>query len=578
GGFGQLILTAIAIAVAVLIAGPGAPLLAQIGAAVAGSVVSQGFGVATGLQEKFSFKQVALAGLSAGIGAGVGDVVKLGTAAGASAVSRFAGDVVRGAVTSAVSQGIAVATGLQNKFSFTAVAAAGIGAGIGGAVSRSVGGQATFNADGSLNTPASFGNMAASTMADTIAQAATRSILKGNSFGDNLIASLPSALGNLAGRALAGGLKGAFDGGGQSEGGSANQLAVEQTEGNRYAELAKLDPITQGAVQAEMGEEMITVTGSRPADRGFGLIAGDQYASSMLAGINRYNLKNRIIKDLDAQQRAPLALAGDNPPATAELSPSGYKDNPLIDGVPTTIADHTPWQSELDGRLSDYRAYRNAGIAAGKIYDRYEDDWVMEGFWQNQAYIDRIDAIADRMVWDVASAGMGLDLGTAVYRVGANGEHGIDNYITIGASALPLLRPLAKVGGRFVGNGVEVAAESNVARAASTDLVPVASKTLGDWGETRLSSFLLGQGVKPKNPFKTPLGSRFPDRLVDGISYESKAGLNVKLTSSIEKQIAKDAWLIKAGRIDGAEWHFWRGAQPELIQALQNAGIKAVVH
>ncbi|MGC1470762.1 MAG: LysM domain-containing protein, partial [Sphingorhabdus sp.] len=42
GGFGQLILTAIAIAVAVLIAGPGAPLLAQIGAAVAGSVVSQG--------------------------------------------------------------------------------------------------------------------------------------------------------------------------------------------------------------------------------------------------------------------------------------------------------------------------------------------------------------------------------------------------------------------------------------------------------------------------------------------------------------------------------------------------------
>jgi hypothetical protein len=63
-----------------------------------------------------------------------------------------------------------------------------------------------------------------------------------------------------------------------------------------------------------------------------------------------------------------------------------------------------------------------------------------------------------------------------------------------------------------------------------------------------------------------------------GISHESTAGLNVKLTSNIEKQIAKDSYLINAGRIKGAEWHFWRGAQPELIQALQKAGIKAVVH
>jgi hypothetical protein len=114
--------------------------------------------------------------------------------------------------------------------------------------------------------------------------------------------------------------------------------------------------------------------------------------------------------------------------------------------------------------------------------------------------------------------------------------------------------------------------------AASTDLVPVATKTLGEWGETRLSSFLGGQGVKPTSPFKTPFGPRYPDRLLDGISHESKAGLNVKLTSSIKRQIAKDTYLINKGFIDGAEWHFWRGAQPELIQALQKAGIKPVVH
>jgi hypothetical protein len=123
-----------------------------------------------------------------------------------------------------------------------------------------------------------------------------------------------------------------------------------------------------------------------------------------------------------------------------------------------------------------------------------------------------------------------------------------------------------------------VAAESATARAASTDLVPLATKTLGEWGETRLSSFLGGQGVKPAKPFLTPTGARYADRLLDGISYESKAGLNVKLTSTIERQIAKDAWLIKNGRVDSAEWHFWRGADPKLIQALQNAGIKPVVH
>ncbi len=122
------------------------------------------------------------------------------------------------------------------------------------------------------------------------------------------------------------------------------------------------------------------------------------------------------------------------------------------------------------------------------------------------------------------------------------------------------------------------AAEEIAVSAPSTsrELVPVATASLGEWGETRLSSFLGGQGVKPKSPFSTPYGKRYPDRLLNGISYESKAGLNVGLTSNFE--IAKDPYLINAGRIKGAEWHFWRGAQPELIQALQNAAIKAVIH
>lgn len=112
----------------------------------------------------------------------------------------------------------------------------------------------------------------------------------------------------------------------------------------------------------------------------------------------------------------------------------------------------------------------------------------------------------------------------------------------------------------------------------SRDLIPRGAKSLGEWGEARLSNFLGGQGAKPNIPFKTPLGPRLPDRLLDGIAYESKAGLNVKLTSNIQRQIDKDAYLVRNGDIRSAEWHFWRGAQPELIQTLQEAGIIAVVH
>jgi hypothetical protein len=82
GVFGQILLAVIAIAVTYFTAGAATaalgPVLGGAAAGAAGSVVSQGVGVATGIQQKFSFKGVALAALSAGIGAGVGDVINGG--------------------------------------------------------------------------------------------------------------------------------------------------------------------------------------------------------------------------------------------------------------------------------------------------------------------------------------------------------------------------------------------------------------------------------------------------------------------------------------------------------------------
>ncbi|MGC1470764.1 MAG: hypothetical protein WA793_15415, partial [Sphingorhabdus sp.] len=238
GGFGQLILTAIAIAVAVLIAGPGAPLLAQIGAAVAGSVVSQGVGVATGLQEKFSFKQVALAGLSAGVSAGLSSLSTVGNSAiaagtktaetlsaGAKALrgigqflnkGTFLSDVVRGAASSAISQGVATATGLQDRFSWTGVAVGGLVSGVVGAANRGlakggIGVAASAITSATERNVGFYANQMLSGMAGAIAGGTARSLANGSSFGDNILATLPDVIGATIGNLVGDAARGRFD-------------------------------------------------------------------------------------------------------------------------------------------------------------------------------------------------------------------------------------------------------------------------------------------------------------------------------------------------------------------------------
>jgi hypothetical protein len=221
GVFGQILLAVIAIAV-VAIAGPaiiGAPAVfgaggavttaatgltavfggaaaaagsaAAIGAAVvggaiagaAGSVISQGVGVALGIQEKFSWKAVGLAAIGGAVGGGIN--------AGFGKATDILGAVARGAAGNAITQGIGVATGLQNKFSWAGVAAAGIAAGVGFQVGKWLGATPIGPGKNDIgNYVANFGKSAAS----MIAHAATRSLAEGSDFGDNILASLPDLI------------------------------------------------------------------------------------------------------------------------------------------------------------------------------------------------------------------------------------------------------------------------------------------------------------------------------------------------------------------------------------------------
>lgn len=124
--------------------------------------------MATGIQEKFSFKQVAMSALSAGFGPAPG------------ANPLITG--VNAAVSNAFVQGIGVATGLQKKFDWIGVAAAGVG----GAAGHAIGGNP--------GVARSLGDRIAAAGASAIANAATRSALSGTNFGDNLVAALPDVI------------------------------------------------------------------------------------------------------------------------------------------------------------------------------------------------------------------------------------------------------------------------------------------------------------------------------------------------------------------------------------------------
>jgi YD repeat-containing protein len=178
-----------------------------VGGAVTGAIASAGsqlFGLATGIQQKFNWGAVATSAIAAGIGGGldaqfdkvVDGVTKTTSVFGEMGIGGggFFADVARGALTNALTQGVSVAVGLQKRFDFAGVAAAGIGAGVGGAVARTVG----YNPDLKGFDFVNSAKGAVTGMAASVADAAARSLIDGSDFGDNILASLPDVIAQFA--------------------------------------------------------------------------------------------------------------------------------------------------------------------------------------------------------------------------------------------------------------------------------------------------------------------------------------------------------------------------------------------
>ncbi|WP_323740825.1 LysM peptidoglycan-binding domain-containing protein [Caenimonas koreensis] len=166
--------------------GAGASVFAAgaIGAA-AGSVASQLVGIAAGLQNRLDWKGVALSAIGGGVGAALPPGPTMTTA------------VLRAVETSALTQGIAVVTGLQKSFNWKGVAASAAGAAVGKLASDSFKSAAdTFGAR--LMTGMAAGATAAAFRGGRVSVQQVAVDAFGNSIGASLAYGSSSAQSDLA--------------------------------------------------------------------------------------------------------------------------------------------------------------------------------------------------------------------------------------------------------------------------------------------------------------------------------------------------------------------------------------------
>ncbi len=162
--FGQVLMMAVAI-VAAMYLGPkvlsavqtligktvAATVIAGAATGAAANVASQVVGIATGVQDKFNWKNVGASLISGGVGAGINGITGLDGGNVGKTVdlgdSIFNNVIGKAVLASGITQGVNVVMGLQSSFNWKAVAGSAAGAEVGDLVGESFQGNAgTFGA------------------------------------------------------------------------------------------------------------------------------------------------------------------------------------------------------------------------------------------------------------------------------------------------------------------------------------------------------------------------------------------------------------------------------------------------
>jgi len=135
--------------VSIVTVGTGTAVVGKLGSAIivgmmagaAGAVAGQLASIALGLADHFEWREVAAGAIAGGVGAALGAAAK--AAQLASKIAEIAANAVIAVAQSALTQGISVACGLQEKFDWRRVAAAGVGA-AGQGLGQAMGGSSPF--------------------------------------------------------------------------------------------------------------------------------------------------------------------------------------------------------------------------------------------------------------------------------------------------------------------------------------------------------------------------------------------------------------------------------------------------
>ncbi|WP_294122236.1 LysM peptidoglycan-binding domain-containing protein [Sphingomonas sp.] len=394
GMFGQLLIVVVAVAVTAITAGAAAAALGPAsgilsglgalasgsmgalgvaigaGAAAIGSAVSQGVGIAAGIQDSFSWKAVALAGIAGGVTAGVN---ASGVFSSITSTALRAG--VSAAASSAISQGIGVVTGLQKKFDWAGVAAAGVAAGVSAGIGKAIGAKPYIDS----RSIANFGVNTVADMAGSIANAATRSVINGSDFGDNLLAGLPDVIGNTIGNIL-------VYGGRHAASQQPAPRAAAPLSGTAVEAPGSTGQTAEPTPESTGDEQEIVVTGTRTKTRMRGFAAA----------YHTYLYGQKASSAASVSRPLAAVIYADGPRAGEKIVP--------VD--PAVWVD--PYHMKGDDGL-DYFGRYGINLETG---EQHWQDFVSEDAW-NRAQIDyALEAGGEALV------GIGSDVVGGLYDVG----------------------------------------------------------------------------------------------------------------------------------------------------------------
>jgi len=319
--------------------------------------------MATGAIDSFSWKGVALSAISGGVSAGVASVATPG--------SLLAEPIVRGAVVNAAAQGIGVVTGLQEQFSWRAVAASGIGAGAGDAVGDAV--------------RSAIGEGLISRFASGFAGGLAAAAVGGGRVSVQQVAT--DAFGNALGESLTERMKG-VGATQQASIGSEDVLGEFIAKNNNWAH-ANVGPMP-ALVDWQTFSENVAMRKS--ASDPFGLRVYAQDASGVMQSAQS------LWGSLPASSRVLSDTSTDADLLQNHMHRAGYYDDLMPTGGNVRVAPGTVNGVSVNQRVNN--AFQAAGDLAG-IGDMYRDYRLLGGLMgevQQQAIIDRLKGtLQDRL-------------------------------------------------------------------------------------------------------------------------------------------------------------------------------------